>query len=83
MYAKERRVCSPVLLLKIFTGTNDGGQTSNKKKIKKNCKTLSLKPMLAANSFADHKTHHININHMYKVLTAIKMPEVLASVLKM
>lgn len=38
--------------------------------------------MLAANSFTDHKIHHNNINHMHKVLTAIKMSEVLVPVLK-
>lgn len=51
--------------------------------IPKNCKALSLKPMLAANSFTDHKMHHSNINLMHKILTAIKMSVVLASVLKM
>jgi len=38
--------------------------------------------MLVANTFTGHKMHHSNINHMHKVLTAIKMSEVLAFVLK-
>lgn len=54
-----------------------------KKKNPNNSKALSLKRMLAANSFKDHKMHHSSINRMHKVLTAIKMSEVLTSVLKM
>lgn len=77
MYAKERRVCPLFPLLKVFT------DIKCKKNIPKNCKALSPKPMLAASSFTDHKMHHSNINHMHEVLTAIKMSEVLASVLKM